>query len=283
MDFRQQSNGDCGIDAKKQKSEMTDPSSSSLKAETKRGESRWYIGPISPNDDEHCPNKTVDNEEHSDSAVNESNNSNACKVTPESPSSLDDIFSTPHSSVTSLNRTLPQELESNNDCNCALLKKPRRLSSPKNRGTVVSNGVMSESIATPNRNTPRTYQHTNHRKSKYALLFKCCMAKSRKKDRHERSVSTNSEVFARQESVIYADDIPDEPLRKRIIRACFTLLYFLLATVAVVVTYSMVSELVHSMNNPVRSIHYQKNDIYEAPGMIILIYSIYYWIRLFWI
>ena len=63
-------------------------------------------------------------------------------------------------------------------------------------------------------------------------------------------------------------DIPfeEEPFRKRCFRACFTFVYVLLATVAVVVTYSMVQDLITSMNNPVRSIHYKKVTDYEAPG-----------------
>ncbi len=45
-------------------------------------------------------------------------------------------------------------------------------------------------------------------------------------------------------------------------------LYLLLALVAVVVTYSMITDLIHAMNHPVRSIRYKKVKEHEAPGKV---------------
>ena len=58
----------------------------------------------------------------------------------------------------------------------------------------------------------------------------------------------------------------DDPFRKKCSRACLTFVYVLLAIIAVVVTYSMIADLVKSMNNPVRSIHYHKVKEYDPPG-----------------
>ena len=68
-------------------------------------------------------------------------------------------------------------------------------------------------------------------------------------------------------------EVEEEPFRKRCSRACFTFIYILLATVAVVVTYSMIQDLINSMNNPVRSIHYRKVTDYDAPGEFIVIHT----------
>ena len=57
-----------------------------------------------------------------------------------------------------------------------------------------------------------------------------------------------------------------EPFRKRCCRMCLTVTYTCLAAVAVVFTYSMVQDLITSMKNPVRSIHYKKMLNYNAPG-----------------
>ena len=46
--------------------------------------------------------------------------------------------------------------------------------------------------------------------------------------------------------------------------------YFLLALVAVVVTYELVDTLIISLRHPVRSISYRKEKEYEAPGLILL-------------
>ena len=64
-------------------------------------------------------------------------------------------------------------------------------------------------------------------------------------------------------------EFEDEPFRKRCSRACFTFIYIILATVAIVFTYSMVQDLINSMKNPVRSIHYNKVTDYDAPGRLI--------------
>ena len=64
------------------------------------------------------------------------------------------------------------------------------------------------------------------------------------------------------------DDIfmEDDPFRKRCLRAFLNFVYVLLAFIAVIVTYSMIQDLITAMNNPVRSIHYKKLKDYEAPG-----------------
>lgn len=65
------------------------------------------------------------------------------------------------------------------------------------------------------------------------------------------------------------DDIyfEQDPFRKRCTRVCLNLVYILLALFAAVFTYSLIADLVKSMNNPVRSIHYHRvEDEYEAPG-----------------
>ena len=63
----------------------------------------------------------------------------------------------------------------------------------------------------------------------------------------------------------------DDPFRKRCLRAFLTVAYILLALVAAVVTYSMVQDLITSMRNPVRSIHYKKVEHYDAPGKVIIV------------
>ena len=73
----------------------------------------------------------------------------------------------------------------------------------------------------------------------------------------------------RQASDLDDDDdiyIQDDPFRKRCLRAFLNFIYVLLAIIAVVVTYSMIQDLITAMNNPVRSIHYLKVKNYDAPG-----------------
>ena len=60
--------------------------------------------------------------------------------------------------------------------------------------------------------------------------------------------------------------IEDDPFRKRCLRAFLNFVYVMLAFIAVIVTYSMIQDLITAMNNPVRSIHYKKLKDYEAPG-----------------
>ena len=99
-------------------------------------------------------------------------------------------------------------------------------------------------------------------------MFKCCQSCNQTSGAGGRHAEQLQQRDA-QSSVLYSDDagfLHDEPLRKRILRPCLTLIYFLLVAIAVVVTYSMVTELVYSLNNPVRSIHYVRNDFYDAPG-----------------
>ncbi|XP_064632728.1 proton-activated chloride channel-like isoform X2 [Lineus longissimus] len=57
--------------------------------------------------------------------------------------------------------------------------------------------------------------------------------------------------------------------RQQCIRTFFTFIYILLAVVAVVFTYALIYDLVNSMNNPVRSIHYSAVERYDAPGIAI--------------
>jgi hypothetical protein len=54
--------------------------------------------------------------------------------------------------------------------------------------------------------------------------------------------------------------------RQQCIQTFFTFIYILLAGVAVVFTYALIYDLVNSMNNPVRSIHYSAVQQYDAPG-----------------
>ncbi|ELU13614.1 hypothetical protein CAPTEDRAFT_34671, partial [Capitella teleta] len=54
--------------------------------------------------------------------------------------------------------------------------------------------------------------------------------------------------------------------RKRCLRTLFNSVYVILVLIAAVVTYSMVSDLIHSMNNPVHSVHFDKVVEYDAPG-----------------
>ena len=99
----------------------------------------------------------------------------------------------------------------------------------------------------------------------------CCCCKTRS-PAHHRSNNKNSndknadDVIAKDEDL---DALREEPLRKRLLRACLTLVYVMLVAVAVVVTYSMVRELVHSLRHPVRSINFKRNDYYEAPGQYV--------------
>ena len=64
-------------------------------------------------------------------------------------------------------------------------------------------------------------------------------------------------------------EIEDEPFRKKCSRACFTFVYIALAAIAVFVTYSMIQDLVISMQYPVRSIQYTQVTEYEAPGRLL--------------
>ena len=99
----------------------------------------------------------------------------------------------------------------------------------------------------------------------------CCnntnsSTQTNKNSLYNRSVKkekTADDVIANADD---AEVLREEPLSKRLFRACFTLVYVGLVAVAVIVTYSMVRELVHSLKHPVRSINFKKNDFYEAPG-----------------
>ncbi|KAI0220511.1 hypothetical protein LSAT2_028005, partial [Lamellibrachia satsuma] len=72
--------------------------------------------------------------------------------------------------------------------------------------------------------------------------------------------------------------------RKMCIGTLFAFIHLLLALLAVFATYSMVKDLITSMKNPVRSVHYRKVTDYEAPGeylrairLVDNIYSYYYY------
>ena len=58
----------------------------------------------------------------------------------------------------------------------------------------------------------------------------------------------------------------DDIYRKMCIGTLFAFIHLLLALLAVFATYSMVKDLITSMKNPVRSVHYRKVTDYEAPG-----------------
>ena len=83
------------------------------------------------------------------------------------------------------------------------------------------------------------------------LFCKCCENKKETKQLRR----TNSAI----------EDDP-YPLKRQLMRGCFTFLCTMLAMIAVVVSYSMIVNLVESMNNPVRSIHYKQVKEYDAPG-----------------
>ena len=70
--------------------------------------------------------------------------------------------------------------------------------------------------------------------------------------------------------------LEEDPFRKRCLRAFLNGIYVLMVVIAAVVTYSMVQDLINSMDNPVRSIHFNKVEEYDAPGMpIALLFYLY--------
>ena len=73
---------------------------------------------------------------------------------------------------------------------------------------------------------------------------------------------THSEETAASGYVEADDDI----YRKMCIGTLFAVIHLLLAIIAVFATYSMIKDLITSMKNPVRSVHYHTVDDYVAPG-----------------
>ena len=60
---------------------------------------------------------------------------------------------------------------------------------------------------------------------------------------------------------------PQKPSTKeRLYQIAIAMCYLLIAIIAIVVTYSMIANLVHSLQHPVRSIKYNKVDEHVAPG-----------------
>ena len=57
-----------------------------------------------------------------------------------------------------------------------------------------------------------------------------------------------------------------EARRQQCLNTFFTFIYILLAILAVVFTYSLVLDLLHSMKNPVRSLKYSHVQKYDPPG-----------------
>ena len=62
---------------------------------------------------------------------------------------------------------------------------------------------------------------------------------------------------------------PQKPSTKeRFYQIAIAMCYLLIAIIAIVVTYSMIANLVHSLQYPVRSIKYNKVKEHEAPGRL---------------
>ena len=97
----------------------------------------------------------------------------------------------------------------------------------------------------------------------------CCRHNSDSQSETWCSFSRISKCHSAADTVDLETLYEKEPLRKRAQRACFTFIYIILATVAVLATYSMVNDLVVSVRNPVRSVHYKVTDEYRAPGQYI--------------
>ena len=127
-------------------------------------------------------------------------------------------------------------------------------------------GLLPKKFQAPRRQTVCSAMTTEEVRHRQPCLITCC-SRQFSWPRH----LTWSKCCEQKDKSDEEDDLDipyeDEPFRKRCSRACFTFVYILLATVAVVVTYSMIQDLINSMNNPVRSVHYKKVTDYEAPGM----------------
>ena len=97
----------------------------------------------------------------------------------------------------------------------------------------------------------------NRRRSWFSNLCRCC----RRGEHSEGLERTKSDVT-------YAGyaEADDDIYRKMCIGTLFAVVHLLLALLAVFATYSMVKDLITSMKNPVRSVHYRKVENYEAPG-----------------
>ena len=57
-------------------------------------------------------------------------------------------------------------------------------------------------------------------------------------------------------------------LKERCYQIAIAGCYLLIAIIAIVVTYSMIANLVHSLQHPVRSIKYNKVEQHDAPGKV---------------
>ncbi|CAH1783881.1 unnamed protein product [Owenia fusiformis] len=116
-----------------------------------------------------------------------------------------------------------------------------------------------------------TCQRNRKSKRRRRLKNNCCglrLCSTRRQNRDDESLDTSDGDRGDADEVdIYAVD--REPVRKQLCRACSTFTYILLAIIAIVVTYSMIANLISSLNNPVRSIQFQQVKHYEAPGIAI--------------
>jgi len=97
---------------------------------------------------------------------------------------------------------------------------------------------------------------SRRRRSWFSNLCRCCRSKD--SDGLERTKS----------DVTYAGyaEADDDIYRKMCIGTLFAVIHLLLALLAVFATYSMIKDLITSMKNPVRSVHYRKVENYEAQG-----------------
>ena len=101
---------------------------------------------------------------------------------------------------------------------------------------------------------------SSHSDSRSSRRWHACFPKCRKRRRKADGDAELTEDDLREIRAL------KEPRRKQCMRACFNFLYVLLAIIAIVVTYSMIQDLVTAMKNPVRSIHYKRMQTYNAPG-----------------
>lgn len=164
-------------------------------------------------------------------------------------------------------RPMLQRQQTSLNDQCHSIDEPSFDHQPELRGSL-NNGSVHEPIVRPGRRTSSNYGPsyitstdttctTRQRKSKCSSC-NCCFPKCRKRRRRDQDDLTEDDI---QE----LEGLKDPP-RKRCLRAFFNFLYILLAIIAIVVTYSMIQDLVTAMQNPVRSIHYKRVENYEAPG-----------------
>ena len=124
--------------------------------------------------------------------------------------------------------------------------------------------------------------HTNARSRTQEVLHTfpvkstcCCRHVSESQSEGWCSLKTIPTCHSGTDTVDLDTLYEEEPFRKRAQRACFTFVYIILAAVAVLATYSMVNDLVVSVRNPVRSVHYKVTNEYRAPGKLAEDFSLY--------